>query len=517
MNYSKNKAWQQYEAGKNYKRRIGLYETVRQNERFYRGDQWHGIGADNLPKPVFNIVRRIVDYLTCAVAPGKISIYYSGERSPYIKDADLNERILRATEMLTKNAAYRWERGKMDSKIYTALLNAALSGDGVFYCYWNDSFGGEGGFSGDISTDVVDSADLFVADVNNADIQSQEYIILSGRASVASLRREAERFGADKRAIALIVPDEDSAKDGAGDLSGVELEGADEAKATYLIKFWREDGRVYFEKSTRECVIRRAQTPCRLYPVAYFNWHATKNSFHGTSPVSGIIPNQKYINRSYAMVMKHMSDTAFSKVIYDKSKIPEWNNEVGEAIAAMSGTNVADAVSVVGVGKLQDRYLDFLSNVISVTKELGGATETALGNITPTNTSAILAIQEASKIPLKLVRAGLYQCIEDLANIWADMMCAYFDPERLLAGVEADGRCVSERVDFSLFENNAIRARVDVVDTSTYSSSITLSILDKLLDGGYITAEQYLKRIPSEYIENYTELLKEDDNDGYNE
>lgn len=517
MKYSKNKTWLQYEAGKDYKRRIGLYETVRQNERFYRGDHWHGISAENLPKPVFNIVRRVVDYLTCAVAPGKISVYYSGERSPYIKDPELRDKISRATEMLTKNTAYRWERGKMDSKIYTALLNAALSGDGVFYCYWDDSFGGEGGFSGDVSTDVIDSTDLFVADVNNADIQSQEYIMLSGRASVASLKREAERFGADKREIALITPDGDSLREGSGDLSGIELEGDDEAKATYVIKFWREDGRVCFEKSTRECVIRRASTPCRLYPVAYFNWHSTKNSFHGTSPVSGMIPNQKYINRSYAMVMKHMSDTAFSKVIYDKSKIPEWNNEVGEAIAAMSGTNVADAVSVVGVGKLQDRYLDFLSNVISVTKELGGATETALGNITPTNTSAILAVQEASKIPLKLVRSGLYQCIEDLANIWSDMMCAYFDSERLLPGIDSDGRYVSEKVDFSLFENDVIRARVDVVDTSTYSSSIKLSILDKLLDGGYITAEQYLKRIPSEYIENYTELLKEEENDRSNE
>lgn len=36
-------AWRQYEAGRDYKRRIGLYETVRTNERFYRGDQWKGI------------------------------------------------------------------------------------------------------------------------------------------------------------------------------------------------------------------------------------------------------------------------------------------------------------------------------------------------------------------------------------------------------------------------------------------------------------------------------------------
>ena len=44
------------------------------------------------------------------------------------------------------------------------------------------------------------------------------------------------------------------------------------------------------------------------------------------------------------MAMKHMTDTAFSKVIYDKSKIPEWSNEVGEAIGAVGGGNMAGAI-----------------------------------------------------------------------------------------------------------------------------------------------------------------------------
>ena len=64
----KSKAWEQYEAGKEYKRKIGLYSTVRQNERFYRGDQWYANSGEDLPKPVFNIIRRIADYLICSVA-----------------------------------------------------------------------------------------------------------------------------------------------------------------------------------------------------------------------------------------------------------------------------------------------------------------------------------------------------------------------------------------------------------------------------------------------------------------
>lgn len=507
MKHSLSKAWLQYEAGKEYKRRIGLYCTVRENERFYRGDQWHMIESKNLPRPVFNIVRRVVDYLTCSVTPEKVSIRYVDEKSPYNNEVD-RERAERITSILSANACYRWEKNGMDSKLYDLVNNAAITGDGVLYSYWKSDAAGDGSFEGDIVTEVVDNVNLFVADMNKRDIQSQEYIILSGRASVASLKKEAREGGASERDVLKIVADSPDDGEKSGDFSSLELKGDDEEKATYIIKFWKEDGRVLFEKSTRECVISRVKTPCTLYPVAYFNWFTSKNCFHGTSVVSGMVPNQKYINRAYAMVMKHMSDTAFSKVIYDKSKIPEWSNEVGEAIAAHSGTNVSDAVTVLGVGKLQEGYLDFLANVISTTKELSNATETALGNVTPQNTSAIIAIKESAKVPLKLVRAALYRCIEDLANIWSDMALAYYASDRLVPMLDKDGKYSSCALLLEKNEKILPRAFVDVVDSSAYSSAITVSILDKLLDSGKISVEQYLKLIPSECVDN-AELFKE--------
>ena len=507
MKHSLSKAWLQYEAGKEYKRRIGLYCTVRENERFYRGDQWHMIESRNLPRPVFNVVRRVVDYLTCSVTPEKVEIRYVDEKSPYNNEVD-RERAERITSILSANACYRWEKNGMDSKLYDLVNNAAITGDGVLYSYWKSDAAGDGSFEGDIVTEVVDNVNLFVADMNKRDIQSQEYIILSGRASVASLKKEAREGGASERDILKIVADSPDDGERSGDFSSLELKGDDEEKATYIIKFWKEDGRVLFEKSTRECVISRVKTPCTLYPVAYFNWFTSKNCFHGTSVVSGMVPNQKYINRAYAMVMKHMSDTAFSKIIYDKSKIPEWSNEVGEAIAAHSGTNVSDAVAVLGVGKLQEGYLDFLANVISTTKELSNATETALGNVTPQNTSAIIAIKESAKVPLKLVRAALYRCIEDLANIWSDMALAYYASDRLVPMLDKDGKYSSCALLLEKNEKILPRAFVDVVDSSAYSSAITVSILDKLLDSGKITVEQYLKLIPSECVDN-AELFKE--------
>ena len=435
MNNQPTTAWQAYEAGKDYKRRIGLYETVRRNERFYRGDQWYDSQSD-LPRPVFNLIRRITDYLVCSVVPGDLSIHYTDDKLPFHTDPALRERVMTGLSILDRNAAYRWKRDELQSLSHKALLNAAISGDGVFYCWWDDTRCDGQLYHGDVRTELIGNANLFVADVNSTDLQSQEYVILSGRATVESLRREAIENGVDPRLVSTIVGD-GNLEPRADDRSATELQGAE--KTTYLLRFFRENGEVIFEKSTKYCPIKRIRTGLRYYPVAYFNWNTTKGSFHGSAPVSDMIANQKYVNTAYAMAMKHMYDTAFSKVIYDKSRIPEWSHEVGEAIGALGGGSVNDAVSVLGVGKLQEGYLDLIGNVIENTKNMMGATEAALGDAAANNTSAILVLQQASALALRQVGTAFCRCIGELATVWADMLCTYCPVDRMLSALDGDG------------------------------------------------------------------------------
>ncbi len=489
---SQRKTWRQYEAGRNYKRQIGLYSRVDENERFYRGDQWRGGG--DLPKPVFNVISRIVDFLVSTAAVGDIKITYSDENLPFAPNSSEAEAVAKAVELLTKNAAYRWEHSRLQSLIYRLLYDAAISGDGLLYCSWDADNDGGGGWRGDILTETVDSANIFPADTTNPDIQSQDYIIISGRASVDSLRAEAKTAGVPEKELAKIVPDSltELCERGAGELAKYEPEYEEgEARATYLIKFFRENGNVVFEKSTRDCLIRRQVTPCKLYPLAHFSWQTAKNCFFGNSPVSGMIANQKYINRAYAMVMKHMTDTAFSKVIYDRTRIPEWSNEIGEAIAAVGGGDLDDAVTVVETGRLEAGYLELIEKAVAMTKELAGATDTALGNVNPTNTSAILALREAAMQSLERVQSELYLCLEQMACIWADMMLCYCPDGRPLRTAEG-----AERIYPSRLHSMLLCAKIDICDSARYSAAGTQSVLDRLLDGGHITLSEYLERLP---------------------
>ena len=134
----KTKTWEQYEAGLAFKRRLQLEDTAWRNECFYRGEQWGEGDAPTLPKPVFNVVRRVTDYLIGAVAGGNLSITYADESIRVDKDAkERAEGLRRSIDLLNRHVAYRWERCHMDRMVYRLLLDAALTGDGIAYCYWD--------------------------------------------------------------------------------------------------------------------------------------------------------------------------------------------------------------------------------------------------------------------------------------------------------------------------------------------------------------------------------------------
>ncbi len=511
---TQNISWRQFEAGRDYNRRIGLYESLASCERFYRGDQWHSVPKGPLPTPIFNYIRRITDFLVAQVANNNIDIVYSDENLPFISDSNHRARINSAVNLINKNVAFRWEQCHMDKLLHQVLLDAALSGDGVFFTYWDSTVKTGQVYTGDFVTVTLDNTNLFVANVNSTDIQSQEYIIVSGRESAEKLRNEALACGASHEDAMKIRPDGDLHY-GSGAYSAYENLDASAEKATYIIKFTRdENGYVQFEKSTRDCVIRRVCTGLRRYPLAMFNWVPVKNSYHGASPIAPLIQNQKYINKAYALMMKHMIDSAFSKVVYDKTRVPEWTNEVGQAIGVVGG-DISGVAATISPGEMNDRFAEIISDVVKNTKDCMGATDTSLGETAPTNTSAIIALQESNAITLNSVRASLYACLEELAAIWVDFMCAYYADGRMLIS----GKDEILPLDCRVLREELICARVDVGASTRFSKISALSELARLLEGGHITLKQYLERLPDGVIPLREQLIAEiesgvNENDG---
>ncbi|MBR6562650.1 MAG: hypothetical protein IKK70_01780 [Clostridia bacterium] len=495
--------WELYEKGKEYNHSINLYRNVDTCERFYRGDQWAGIDSGGLPTPVFNIFKRIIGYFTSSIMQTPVKLRFSFQ-SPTVGRVMSKAEASDASEKLNAITEMRWEKNRMNDLLAKALTDAAVTGDAVCYTYWDSDVRTGQPFVGDFKSVLIDNTNVFFGDPNSKNVQKQPYILLSQRETVQDLIRQAKANGMGRETIERILPDNDVDTQ-SGEMSKIELENT---KCISLIKLWRdESGRILYRKSVKNAVIKDV-TDTRLtrYPIAFFNWSEVKNSWHGCAVATGMIENQIFINKSYAMVMKHMMDTAFSKVVYDSTLLDGWSDRVGEAIA-VNGP-VENVAKVLSPGVMQSGMLEVISMAIANTKEFLGATDAALGDVAPNNTSAILALQNASAVPLENVKRNMYQFVEDIGLIWLDFMFRYYGDDRL---VEVQGEDGSDYVSFSLskYENAMFGCKVDVGASSYWSEISALNTLDSLLKLGKISTVQYLERIPDGLIPDREGLINE--------
>ena len=491
------------EKGREYNRQIGLYDTVGRNERFYRGDQWAGVEAGDLPTPVFNLFKRVINYFISNIMSQNLSLHFSAEGMSCLSDKRKRELIDEACRLITRYVNYRFEKDKVERLLMYGLQDAAITGDMFLYVYWDPELKTAQGFKGDFVTSLVDGTQVFFGDVNTSSVEEQPYILISGRELVEELRREAIANGVSPKDAELILPDNDVMETG-GDFGKRELAGT---KASYVIKLYKKDGTVRFRKSCKGLVISpERDTGLQMYPVVLMNWERVKNCYHGAAVASNLADNQLYINKAFAMVMKHMMDVSFSKVMYNANLIDEWTGEIGEAVA-VNGP-VENAALRMEPGSMQAGFLDVINMTLRVTKELMGATDAALGNVLPDNTSAIITLQQSSALPLELQRKALYATVERLGMIWLDFIFHYYDSSRMMLFREK-GELIGGTLPLEEMKHIIFSCASQAGASSYWSEIAQANTLEKLLVGGNITFAQYLERLPDGYINKKEELLEE--------
>lgn len=483
--------WKLYELGLDYNMQIGYKNNCDKNERFYAGDQWHGVKAGNLPTPVFNLYRRITDYIISYILSSPVKISYRSENAE-------------AADTLTKIAADRWDKLKMNDILRDLLLDAAISGDMATHTYWDPAIDAGNGVFGNFITEAVDGINVFFGNVNERSVEKQPYIILAGRAMTEDLQREGKRYGLPLSQIKDILPDCDR-ENQAGDRASIELDG----KSTFLVKYYKDkEGRVFFTKSTKNTVIRRkVDTGLKRYPVTFANYTKRKNSYHGEALGTNLIPNQIFINKVFAMAMKHMMDSAFPKAVYDKTRLSSWNNSIGSAIGVSGG--IEDVAKYLEPAGMNMGVMTLIDKAMQYTQESMGATDVLLGqNIRPDNAAAIISLQQSSAVPLEGVKQNLYSFVEDIAAVWLEFIKAKYSLERTIP-VITDNSIEYKRVTPDIIKNFSFFSAIDIGPSNYISEINTVKTLDNLLSGGFINTAQYLKRLPNGYIPKITELLSE--------
>ncbi len=502
--------WREYERMLGYNESISLDETVKTNENFFIGKQWEGVRSNGLPTPVFNILKRVTLFTVASISSDNLRI-----NATALAGSGL-EGLSRAAEVVNDEFASLFENNKLIGRLREVLRNAAVDGDGATYSYWDAEADCGAGAKGAVVTEVIENTRIGFGNESDRNVQSQPYILIKRRELTDRLRERAKKLGCPD--WERITEDTDEQRgDSYKDVSG---------KTTVILRLWKENGTVHGCECTRDFILRPDwDLGLGLYPVTWLNWDYVQDSYHGQAMITGLIPNQVFINKLFAMSMISLMTTAYPKVIYDKTRVPKWDNSVGAAIG-VNGGGVEGAAKLLGPATISPQIAQFIDLAVNMTQANLGATSVALGDARPDNTSAIIALQRAASTPHELTRQNLYQSIEDLGRIYLDFMGGYYGIRRVevsppaadelapaIVELAGDYLGLNERgrmnvsFDFGSLRDIPMSLKLDVGASSYWSEIAATQTLDNLLVSGHIDMIDYLERIPEGYISDKQGLI----------
>lgn len=491
--------WSRYEAGLDWLRRTDLVERTDRAHRFYIGDQWHGIPVGNMELPVYNFIKPIVRFKVATVSQNLMTANYSP-----MDDAD--ELTLNACKDLNRLFSLAWEKGKMDSKAWKVVKDAAIQGDSYLYF-------GEGAEIGEAQ--VLDNVNVLLADERNGELQEQRYIIIRERLFVEDVRRIAEANGVEDTDV--IISDEElemqlgEKQEQSWAKVGTAAAGT-EGKVTCLLYLYKdEEGVVHVVRSTKNVIFAPDKALKVLdssgmdtgrgltsYPLVSFVWEEKKGSARGVGEVEYLIENQLIVNKTAARREISVRQTAFPKVAYQAGAVqnPDALEKVGGRIELknVSAQAVGNLVSYLSPSQISPDAKTLSDEIIYQSRELAGAGDAATGSIDPTQASgaAIIAVRDQTALPLNEQVARYRQFVEDIALLLYDLWAVY-EANGVRMKTE-DGETVA--VSGEILGRMKVKVRVDVGQDNPFSKMAQEQTLTNLMSGKYITFEEYVEALP---------------------
>ena len=460
----------------NYNLMTDYYNKTSQHEDFYIGDQWKGVNAPDLDKPVLNFIRRVCSFLGAMVTSDDIQVFVS----PYVHSRE----NIRNADIMNIALQQVFENSKMAVMARKAVLDGLVTGDGYLYWYNEDKT---------VKCELLKTTNVLFANPYVNDLQKQPFILIEQREYLDKVIAIAQSNGQDTNNIRA---DDDFV---AG-ITGVPM-------TTLITQLYKKDGKVWYTQVTRHAVI----TPpvCMgysLYPVAKFSWDIRRDSYHGMGVVENLIPNQIAVNKLWAMALLHQKTMAFPKIFYDKTKLDRWTNKVGAAIGVIGNPNDAIATSF-KANDMSRQLMELVEKTIAYTKEFMGANDTSLGNVNPENTSAILAVQRSATIPLENQKLAFADFLEDCVLIIMDIIST--DWGEKIIETPTDNGYTMEKFDYSAIDVSQLSWLVQTDNSTPWSESVQMQTLENLYAKQILTdAYDYVRAIPSTQLKNKQQILK---------
>lgn len=505
--------WKRFDKGYEFNENIGLYDQVTVNENFFIGNQWEGVEANGLPTPTYNMFKRVINFQVSTITSDNLVI----RAIPMPSTSKLAMKELeRIADIVSQQFAAIVKRNRLVAKNREFLRNAAVTGDGCIHFYFDPTIENGQDVKGEIVAEVIDNLRVMFGNPNCRDVQRQPFIIMYRREMVDEVQYRAEQY---KEAGFCKIEDIESIKPDSDKFQN-KYDNITDDKVTVVTYYFRnrDTGTIWCIEATEQGILREAyDTEYTLYPLIWINWDYIRDCYHGQAMVTGLLANQKFINKMFALVGISLLTTAFPKVIYNKNFISRWDGSVGTAVGVTG--NVNDCAKVLDGATISPQIAQFIELSFDKTHSLLGASDVAMGDSRPDNTSAIIALQRAANTPMEMTKQNDHQCLEDAGRICIDIMSVRYGVRMVEMPMDMDEagsqplgmnlpvQSFTQPFDFSTLKDIPLTIEQEVGASSYWSEMASMQTLDNLLMNHLITKKQYIERLPNGYINKKQELL----------
>ncbi len=485
----------EYTSGVSYNQSLDMYTTVKKNNEFYNGDQWEDVNAPDLDKPVFNFIKQACNYYETQLISDDVSVAVEVKKG-------MDEATDAIMPLVIKSEVdHVIEQTRLRLKHRTMIKNCIVDGDGCHFLRFDPDVRTGFDFKGAIDIETIDNTNVMFGSPSELDVQKQPYILIVYRKQTESVKTEAQNNKQDPNNV---VADDDQYLD---------IDGTDDNDyTTVVLKLWKDDdGIVNYTKISKNAVIKPPKKlGYYLYPVAYMTWERVKNSYHGKSPVTSVINNQKFVNKLYAMAMMFTQKMAFPKILYDANRLPKgWDNRIGKAIG-ISGSPNDVILSNFSPADMTASVPNLILSTIQQTKDSMGVYDTAVGavdNVSRTASSAVMMLQKASSSMLEVQKLDFKSFVEDEIRIIVDMMRVHYGT-RPVSLSDSEGNIRITDFNFKDLEKYIYSLNVEVGSSAYWSEVMQVQTLNNMMQMGILDPIAALTATPDGNIKNKDKIIE---------
>jgi hypothetical protein len=503
--------WELYEKGRNYHRRVGMYDDTDRNYRMYNGDQWGGAKLGDVEPVQKNFIKPIVKYKVAVIHD---NLYAANFSSQNYENREFQKAAKKYCELLNGYFRRLWEKDKLDFFGRRVTKDAAINGEGIIYI----------NFDKEKNTpvhEIIKKVDVYYGNENDDNIQNQPYILIRKRMPVVNARDFAISEGMSEEKTKFIVGDNDTFEE-SGEDAKIELD----EMVTIVYKMYKKDDTVHYSIATRWCdIAEEVDTGLTQYPIAHFIWEEKEGSARGEGEVKWLIPNQIEVNRTEMRRVLTVKEQAYPMKIVDIAKVvnPEAINVVGGTIKT-NGQPVDDVHKIVGTippAQMSHDVKQLQEDLIQVTRELAGAGDTATGQVNPESASgrAILAVQQASEAPMTEQKESYKNFIEDIAKIDLEYFVVYAENGVNMEDTVTDPMTGEKYVQMVNVPQTVLKqlkavVKIDVTPKGVYDRFAMEQTMENFLLNGFFNPqrvaefEAYVRALPDDSVAPKQDLLE---------